>query len=117
SDRTSIHFEKCACGRTMARMDRILKRTDQMVNVRGINIFPEKVQEALAHFAGIGPGHSMAVTEKNGLKDQIAITVEAAPEILGMPEEKKNPLRERIELALRRTLGLRVAVELGPAKT
>lgn len=117
SDLTALHLEPCACGRTMARMDRILKRTDSMVNVRGINIFPEKVKEALAHIEGIGPGYTMTVTEKNGLKDQVAITVEAAPEILKMPEEKKKALKDKIELALRRALGLRVRVELEPPKT
>jgi phenylacetate-CoA ligase len=117
SDLTALHLEPCACGRTMARMDRILKRTDSMVNVRGINIFPEKIKEALAHIDGIGPGYTMTVTEKDGLKDQVAIMVEAAPEFRKMPEERKRALPDKIELALRRALGLRVRVELEPPKT
>lgn len=116
SDLTALHPEACACGRTMARIDRILRRTDAMVNVRGINVFPEKIREALAHVEAIGPGYSMTVTEKNGLKDQIAITVEAKPETWKMPEEKKIALREEIELGLRRALGLRVGIELGPPR-
>jgi phenylacetate-CoA ligase len=112
SDVTSLHTERCACGRTMARMDRVLKRTDKMISVRGINVFPEKIQEVLASIQGVGPAYSMVVAEKRGMKDQLKVRVEAASEILEGKEEKKIALQEAIQLALRRALGLRVEVEL-----
>ena len=112
NDVTSLHTECCSCGRTMARMDRVLKRTDEMISVRGINVFPEKIQEVLATIAGIGPAYSMDVAEKSGMNDRLKVRVEAGTEILGGKEERRLPLQEAIQLALRRALGLRVEVEL-----
>jgi phenylacetate-CoA ligase len=112
SDVTSLHTERCACGRTLARMDRVLKRTDKMISVRGINVFPEKIQEVLASIEGVGPAYSMVAAEKRGMKDQLKVRVEAASEILEGKEERKIALQEAIQLALRRALGLRVEVEL-----
>jgi phenylacetate-CoA ligase len=112
SDVTSLHPERCSCGRTMARMERVLKRTDKMISVRGINVFPEKIQEVLASIEGIGPAYSMAVTEKQGMNDQLKLFVETSAAILEGKEERKVALQEAIHLALRRALGLRVEVEL-----
>lgn len=112
SDVTALHYDRCSCGRTMVRMDRVIKRTDQMVSVRGINVFPEKIEEVLAGIGGVGPGYSMEVTEKKGLNDRLKVLVEASPEILAAKEEKKIALQEAVHLALRRAIGLRVEVEI-----
>jgi phenylacetate-CoA ligase len=112
SDVTTLHEDRCACGRTMVRMDRVLKRTDHMVSVRGINVFPEKIEEMLAGMDGIGPGYSLKVTEKQGLNDRLKLLVEASPEILAAGEEKKAALQEALQVALRRAIGLRVEVEI-----
>lgn len=112
SDVTSLHTDRCSCGRTMARMARVLKRTDKMISVRGINVFPEKIQEVLASIEGVGPAYSMAVTEKQGMNDQLKLRVETSRAILEGIEERKSAFQETIQLALRRALGLRVEVEL-----
>jgi len=112
SDVTALHYDRCSCGRTMVRMDRVIKRTDQMVSVRGINVFPEKIEEVLAGIDGVGPGYSMEVTEKKGLNDRLKVLVEASPEILAAKEERKTALQEAVHLALRRAIGLRVEVEI-----
>jgi phenylacetate-CoA ligase len=96
----------------MARMDRVLKRTDKMISARGINVFPEKIEEVLAAIEGVGPGYSIRVTEKQGMKDQLGVQVEASSEILKAGAEKKTAVQEKVQLALRRALGLRVEVEL-----
>ncbi len=110
-DLTSLNMERCTCGRTMVRMNRILKRTDKMVSVRGINVFPEKIEEVLNHIDGLGPGYTMVVSEKQAMNDQLKLRVEASAAILASGEERKEALREASELALRRALGLRVGVE------
>jgi phenylacetate-CoA ligase len=112
SDVTALHYDRCSCGRTMVRMDRVIKRTDQMVSVRGINVFPEKIEEVLAGIEGVGPGYSMEVAEKKGMNDRLKVLVEASPEILASKEEKKIALQEAVQLALRRAIGLRVEVEI-----
>lgn len=112
SDVTALHYDRCSCGRTMVRMDRVIKRTDQMVSVRGINVFPEKIEEVLAGIEGVGPGYSMEVAEKKGMNDRLKVLVEASPEILASKEERKTALQEAVQLALRRAIGLRVEVEI-----
>ncbi len=112
SDVTALHYDPCSCGRTMVRMDRVIKRTDQMVSVRGINVFPEKIEEVLAGIDGVGPGYSMEVAEKKGMNDRLKVLVEASPEILASKEERKTALQEAVQLALRRAIGLRVEVEI-----
>jgi phenylacetate-CoA ligase len=112
SDITTLHLEPCSCGRTLARMDRVLKRADNMISIRGINVFPEKIQEVLAAFPGMGPGYRPTVSKKKGLNDQLRMEIEASPEIMGAGEEKREALRDAIHLALRRAIGLRVEIEL-----
>jgi phenylacetate-CoA ligase len=112
SDVTALHVEPCPCGRTLARMDRVLKRTDRMISVRGINVFPEKVAEVLSGISGAGPGYDLKVKTKYGMGDQLVVRVEADPEIMAGKEERKAAFQESIQLTFRRALGLRVEVEL-----
>ena len=93
-------------------MDRVLKRADRMISVRGINVFPEKIEEVLAGFEGIGPGYFPVVGRKQGMNDVLKIRVEASPATLGASEVSKKALQESVQLALRRAIGLRVEVEL-----
>jgi phenylacetate-CoA ligase len=111
SDVTSLTSEPCSCGRTLARMSKVLERTDQMVCVRGINVFPEKVEEVLWSFGGVGPAYSLVTKEKRGMNNHLTIRVEASPGILHGREEEKTSLRQKIELAIRRAVGIGVEVE------
>jgi phenylacetate-coenzyme A ligase PaaK-like adenylate-forming protein len=83
-----------------------------MISVRGINVFPEKIEEVLAGTPEIGPGYSLSVTEKMGMNDRLKVSIETSAAIQKGPEEKKAALLEGIHLSLRRALGLRVEVEL-----
>jgi phenylacetate-CoA ligase len=111
SDVTSLTNEPCSCGRTLARMSKVLERTDQMVCVRGINVFPEKVEEVLWSFGGVGPAYSLVTKEKRGMNNHLTIRVEASPGILHGRDEEKTSLRQKIELAIRRAVGIGVEVE------
>jgi len=111
SDVTSLKSEPCSCGRTLARMSRVLKRTDQLVCVRGINVFPEKVEEVLSGFEGVGPGYSLLTKGKRGMTDHLTIRVEAAPNILESREEVKISVKQKIQLAFRRAVGIGVEIE------
>jgi len=111
SDVTSLTSEPCPCGRTLARMSKVLKRTDQMVCVRGINVFPEKVKEVLSGFEGVGPGCSLVTQGKRGMNDHLTIRVETSPGILQAREEEKTSLRQKIQLAFRRAVGIGVEIE------
>jgi len=112
SDVTALHSEPCACGRTLTRMDRVLRRTDQMISVRGINLFPEKITEVLAAIPDAGPGYALKTRTKYGMNDQLTVQVETATKILEGREEQKAVFQETLQLAFRRALGLRVEVEV-----
>jgi phenylacetate-CoA ligase len=111
SDVTSLLTEPCTCGRTMIRMTKVLKRTDPMLCVRGINVFPEKVEEVLANFKGVGPGYTLVPTGKRGMYDQLTVRVETSPEVMEASEDRRMLLKERVQLAFRRAVGLGVEVE------
>ncbi|OGP67185.1 MAG: hypothetical protein A2170_14960 [Deltaproteobacteria bacterium RBG_13_53_10] len=111
SDVTSLHADPCSCGRTLVRMEKVLKRTDQMVCVRGINVFPEKIEEVLKSAEGLGPGYSLSTRGKMGMNDHLTIRVKASSEILQTPEERKGAMKERLQMAFRRALGIGVEVE------
>ncbi len=82
-----------------------------MVCVRGINVFPEKVKEVLWSFEGVGPGYSLVPKGKMGMNNHLTIRVEASSEILQGREEAKRSLRQKIELAIRRAVGIGVDIE------
>ena len=92
-------------------MAKVLKRTDKMICVRGINIFPEKVEEVLAGIAAVGPGYSLQASGKRGMNDHLTIRIEASPEFLNSPEERRIALKERLRLAFRRAIGIGVEIE------
>ena len=114
-DRTSLCTTPCACGRTLVRMNRIFKRTDQMISVRGINVFSETIADVLRHFEGIGPGYTLVTEQKAGMIDRLTIRVSTSAEIRnGDVGGRKSLLYEKLQSALRKALGLRVMVELVP---
>jgi phenylacetate-CoA ligase len=113
-DRTSLCTQPCACGRTLVRMDRILYRTDQMISVRGINVFPEMIDGFLSGIEGIGPQYSLEIKQKSGMNDQLTIRVNASPEIIKATDSQKSALHEKVQSDLRRALGLHVKMEMVP---
>lgn len=113
-DRTALCTQPCACGRTLVRMSRVLRRTDQMISVRGINVFPEMISEVIAGIEGIGPEYSLDIKQKAGINDQLTIIVNASLETMNAADSQKTALNEKVRFAMRRALGLRVTVELVP---
>jgi phenylacetate-CoA ligase len=92
-------------------MEKVLKRMDRMICVRGINVFPEKIEEVSKTLKGIGPGYSLSTTTKMGMNDQLTVRMEASSEILDSSEERKAAAKEKLRLAFRRALGIGVEVE------
>ena len=110
-DRTTLCTHPCACGRTLVRMNRIFSRTDRMISVRGINVFPEMITEVLSGIEGIKPEYSLAINQHAGMNDKLKISVEVSSESMH-GEENGTALYEKVQSALRKALGLRVQVEL-----
>jgi len=73
-DRTVLHAEKCECGRTVVRMGKIMGRTDDMLIIRGVNVFPSQIEDVLLGFAELSPHYIIYVDRP---KDMDVLTVEA----------------------------------------
>ena len=77
-DISRLFYGKCKCGRTTVRMENLSGRTDDMLKIRGVNVFPSQIEEALLGIDGIGPNYEIVV-EKNGSSDVLTIRVELDP--------------------------------------
>ncbi len=112
NDVTALNYAPCSCGRTFVRMARVLKRTDQMITVRGINVFPEKISEVLTNFPELERDYSLQVRRKKGLNDQLQLNVILSSGLTHGPEKRKKDQQEEIQMALRRAIGLSIEVKL-----
>jgi phenylacetate-CoA ligase len=110
-DITSIFAEPCGCGRTIRRIRRISHRCDDMFIIRGVNVFPSQIEQALLEIDGTVPNYRIILTRHKGL-DQMEVQVEVTPQLfsdrIGGLEDMQAKLAKHIEHAL----GLRVVVSL-----
>ncbi|HEX6620860.1 MAG TPA: phenylacetate--CoA ligase [Solirubrobacteraceae bacterium] len=105
-DIAAVDPAPCACGRTLARMGPVRGRRDEMLIVRGVNLYPSEVEHTLLHVDGVAP-HSQLVLERPDALDELTVCCE--PVDAGLDREA---LRARIARALREHTGIHVAVEL-----
>jgi len=110
-DITSIIPEQCACGRTIRRVKRIGRRSDDMFIIRGVNVFPSQVEAALLEVEGTLPHYQIVLGREKGL-DQMQVQVEVTPELFGDTVRNLESLQGKITHALENTLGIRVDVRL-----
>src|SRR5665811_2287772 len=89
-DLSNINYEVCDCGRTHGRMKKPIGRCDDMLIIRGVNVFPSQIEEVLMKIKGIEPHYLIVVDRKNYL-DYIEVWVEVSEEIFS---EKMNALEE-----------------------
>jgi len=113
-DVTSIVPEPCSCGRTVRRIRRIGRRSDDMFIIRGVNVFPSQVETALLAVEGTLPHYQIVLSREKGL-DEMEVRVEVTPEVFSDQIRALEGLQHKLEHALEHTLGLRVKVTLvGP---
>ncbi|MBI5068112.1 MAG: phenylacetate--CoA ligase [Deltaproteobacteria bacterium] len=110
-DVTSLNPEPCACGRTIRRIRRISRRSDDMFIIRGVNVFPSQVETALLQVEGTLPHYQIVLTREKGL-DNMEVQVEVTPEIFSDKVRALEALHARLEDALEQVLGIRVMATL-----
>jgi phenylacetate-CoA ligase len=110
-DITAFLDSPCPCGRTLRRMRRISRRSDDMFIIRGINVFPSQVETALLEVEGILPHYQIILTRQKGL-DEMEVQVEVTPEIFSDQIGALEQFEARLVDSLDHVLGLRVAVRL-----
>lgn len=110
-DITRILPGKCACGRTIRRIDRIGRRSDDMLIIRGVNVFPSQVETALLRTEGTLPHYQIILSRAHDL-DQMEVQVEVTPEMFQDKIGAMQALHDRLQSALDHILGIRVKVSL-----
>ncbi len=115
-DLTRLIPEPCPCGRTFVRMQRVLGRTDDMIIVKGVNVFPSQIEEVLFEIEGTEP-HYQIIVERKGRLDDITVMIEVSEEIFFDEMKKQQELKELIKQRLSSELGISVNVKLVEPKT
>jgi phenylacetate-CoA ligase len=110
-DITAVLPEPCACGRTLRRIRRISRRSDDMFIIRGINVYPSQIETALLAVEGTLPHYQIILTRHKGL-DQIEVQIEVTPDVLSDKVSAMETLQNTLATAIERTIGLRVAVHM-----
>ena len=111
-DITRLDPTPCACGRTSARMAKVSGRTDDMLIVRGVNVFPSQIETVLLQVEGVQPHYQIIVDREHGAMDDLEIWVEVNEELFTDDIGGLRELQERAEYEMRETLGIHARVRL-----
>ncbi|NLB88224.1 MAG: phenylacetate--CoA ligase [Syntrophomonadaceae bacterium] len=115
-DLTSLNREVCECGRTHVRMQKVLGRSDDMVIIRGVNVFPSMVESVLLEIPGVEP-HYLLVVDRQGTLDVLEVHVEVSEEVFSDEVRKLEELGAHITRELESALGVGVKVRLVEPKS
>ncbi len=110
-DLTALINEKCECGRTTIRMERITGRSDDMLKIKGVMVFPSQIEKALLRINGITPNYLIHVTRPDIL-DEVEVKVEATKELFFDEVKEMEKIEKQIQASIRSETGLRVNVTL-----
>lgn len=115
-DITYFMKEECPCGRTQIKMHRLLGRTDDMLIIRGVNIFPSQIEQVLFRLEGIEPHYLLIVDRKDNL-DTLEVQVEMNEAIFSDEIKKLESLERNMEKELHQNLGIHARVKLVEPKS
>lgn len=110
-DITKIDYEPCKCGRTFARMEKIKGRTDDMLKIRGVNVFPSQIESVLMSFDKIAPHYQLVITREN-YSDRLEVKIELADGSLLENYSELEALKASIYHNLKTVLGIDTKVSL-----
>jgi len=115
-DITTLKPGKCACGRTSMRMERIMGRTDDMLIIRGVNVFPSQIEEVLVKIEGTEP-HYQIVVDRVGSLDVLDVLVEMNEKMISDEIKELERVELKIKSEIESLLGIKVGVKLVEPKT
>jgi phenylacetate-CoA ligase len=116
-DITYFMREPCTCGRTTVRMHRLFGRTDDMLIIRGVNVFPSQIEHALIEIEGTEPQYLIVLTRGESHLDEVELQVEVKQEFFSDETRGLEILRARIESVMKSKLQIGVRVKLVEPKT
>lgn len=115
-DLTILDYDKCECGRTMVRMQKCRGRSDDMLIIRGVNVFPSQIESVLLEMSETKPHYQLIVDRKNNL-DTLEVWVEVHEAFFSDEIRKLENLTKKIAHEIQSTLGINVKVKLVEPKT
>lgn len=115
-DIATLTRKPCACGRHFARMGRVTGRTDDMLIIRGVNVFPSQIEEALLRVEATTPHYMIEVDRPHAL-DEVTVHVELRPELFSDSMAELSRIRDRIAASIQSITGLHMQVDLVPPNT
>jgi len=110
-DITSLEYDVCECGRTMVRMKKTMGRSDDMLIIKGVNVFPSQIEEVLVDIEGCEP-HYQLVVERKGAMDVLEVCIEVTEHIFFDEMKKQRAFLEMVEKKIDSVLGVGVTVKL-----
>ncbi|MBE0616854.1 MAG: phenylacetate--CoA ligase [Proteobacteria bacterium] len=110
-DITSLHRQTCECGRTLVTMEKILGRSDDMLIISGVNVFPSQVEAVIMEFVEMEPQYQIRVSKK-GYLDAIKVEAEAKPEVYGQGKDALIALGKRVSARIHEVIGITAPVEI-----
>jgi len=118
SDMSMLMTEPCRCGRTYVRMARVSGRSDDMLIIRGVNVFPSQIENVLVSIEGLEP-HYQLIVNRDGALDTLEIHVEVSEEVLSNSDEVKvlQKIERRVSKDIKDYLGVTARVKLVEPKT
>ncbi|KOH46740.1 phenylacetate--CoA ligase family protein [Sunxiuqinia dokdonensis] len=115
-DLTRLIYDQCACGRTLVRMEKCKGRSDDMLIIRGVNVFPSQIESVLLDMSETEP-HYLLIVEREGNLDSLKLMVEVQEQFFSDEVKKLEVLRKKITHNIQSTLGISVQVKLVEPKT
>ncbi|NLK88123.1 MAG: phenylacetate--CoA ligase [Clostridiaceae bacterium] len=115
-DISSLDYEKCDCGRTLVRMSKVTGRTDDMLIIRGVNVFPSQIESVLLELGETAP-HYLIIVDRIGKMDALEIWVEMTQTLFSDEVKKIEDMERLIRKRVEETLGISVKVKLVEPKS
>lgn len=115
-DLTRLIYNKCACGRTLVRMEKCTGRSDDMLIIRGVNVFPSQIESVLLEMSETEP-HYLLIVEREGTLDVLKLLVEVQEQFFSDEIRELEALRKKIAGNIQSMLGISVDVKLVEPKT
>ena len=115
-DLTVLHAEPCECGRTLVRMSKVLGRSDDMLIIRGVNVFPSQVESVLLGLGETSPHYQLIVDRSDNL-DNLTVLVEMTENMFSDEIRRLEVLEHKIEAELASALSVSAKVRLVSPKT
>jgi phenylacetate-CoA ligase len=110
-DLTTVTTQRCECGRTLARMQPVRARTDDMLIIRGVNVFPSQIEDVIFKIEGVRPHYLIVVERKHGL-DDLEVRLEVAEQVFSDIMADMVAFQKDVADRLQTVLGLRAKITL-----